>query len=476
MLISLTKNNSKSLLFDNKLIFLGSIALAVFITLIFRQFGVNHITLGIIMVLPVAGLFLFSFDTFLVIFILAMFINLEALMFKVAELLVIPFLLSYIITSKKLEFKSLRNPLTLPFFIYLITMIPSLSNSINVPLSIYLMYNFIAMVIVFHIVAERIEQKESLSRYLYIFLAMCFLNSLVIFIQYFTTGGRVFGFTGVVFVDYSALAVLISVIFILIGNGKNKLVFLFLALFILAALIMTETRNTLLSLGASFFTLILYLIKENKLFSINRRKVITYFIAVIVITIFAVIGLMVYAPQIFNRFTNLTAFSKMFVIEKNKIGVNSTFVTRVLIWLTALNAFVKHPIIGIGAFSFPFSSYLYYTIPPILFKAFVEGLSTHVTFFSTLTETGIIGTIGFLVFLISSLRIGFKSVKIAITYDERLISAVILFMQIYIFYSMFMTDAWLWGQCGMLWGFVLGLSLANYKILLKKAIQQNVQR
>ena len=58
--------------------------------------------------------------------------------------------------------------------------------------------------------------------------------------------------------------------------------------------------------------------------------------------------------------------------------------------------------------------------------------------------------------------------------NERILSVVILFLQIYIFFSMFMTDAWLWGQCGMLWGFILGLSVANYNILSKRVPALNV--
>ncbi len=474
MQISLKKTSWEGLYSSNKLIFWIGIALAILISFVLNQFGFNHITAGIIIGLPIIGLLVFGFEPFLMLMIISLFINYDALMFKVTTLLAIPLFVSYLITSRELNIRSFKNALTVPFLIYFFTMLPSLLNSINLPLSLYLMYNLYAMVLVFHILSTKIETQYQIKRYLNFFIIMCVINGFDIFVQFLTNGGRVFGFSGIVFVDYSAMAVLASLIFLIFSKGVKKYFYLILTLFILCALIFTQTRNTLVSLGVSFLAFIIYLIKENKIFNLGRKTVIAYFIVILVISSLLVIGLLIYMPGIFKRFTDLTAYNQMFVVEKSKVGINSSIVTRALIWLTALNAFIQHPIIGIGAFAFPFSSNFYYTIPTILFKLYVEGLSTHITFLSTLTETGIIGTIGFLIFLFSSLKIAFKTIKLAQDENERILSVVILFLQIYIFFSMFMTDAWLWGQCGMLWGFILGLSVANYNILSKRVPALNV--
>jgi O-antigen ligase len=95
-------------------------------------------------------------------------------------------------------------------------------------------------------------------------------------------------------------------------------------------------------------------------------------------------------------------------------------------------------------------------------------LSPHITFLANLAETGIIGFVGFLIFLGSSLWMGIKSVNLAFSEEQIFYSIIILALQFYILFSMFLTDAWLWGQCGMLWGVVLGLSIANYKIITQK--------
>jgi O-antigen ligase len=153
--------------------------------------------------------------------------------------------------------------------------------------------------------------------------------------------------------------------------------------------------------------------------------------------------------------------------------VSNSIVSRFLIWHTALNAFFRHPIIGIGAYSFRFDSQFYRTIPLVLYKIWVKDMSPHVTYLAVLTETGIVGFVGFAIFLVSTLRMGFKAVIHSKTDIQRYFSLGIFIVQVYVSFSMAVTDAWLWGQCGMLWSFVLGISVANYKMVVGQAPQPN---
>jgi O-antigen ligase len=147
--------------------------------------------------------------------------------------------------------------------------------------------------------------------------------------------------------------------------------------------------------------------------------------------------------------------------------VSNTLVSRLLIWHTAIKAFLYHPIIGIGAYCFRFDSKYYCAIPKIFYKAFVQDLGPHITYLAVLTETGIIGFLGFVLFLLSTIRMALKSVAMADTENQKYFSLGMLILQIYILFSMCMTDAWLWGQCGMLWGIILGVSWANYQIITR---------
>ena len=117
---------------------------SIAIVLVFKNYGVDRITLGLILGLPVLGLLIFNFDVFLILFVFSLFINESALLFKVAVLLTLPFLVSFFITTTEIKIKEIKNPLSFPFFIYLLSIIPSFFNSLQPMLSAYLMYNLFA--------------------------------------------------------------------------------------------------------------------------------------------------------------------------------------------------------------------------------------------------------------------------------------------------------------------------------------------
>jgi O-antigen ligase len=178
--------------------------------------------------------------------------------------------------------------------------------------------------------------------------------------------------------------------------------------------------------------------------------------------------LSIFIPEIFSRI--LEVFSSKHKALGSDSIVSNSLISRLLIWHTALNAFFHHPIVGIGAYSFCFDSQHYRTIPLFLYKDFVKDLSPHITYLAVLTETGIVGVIGFLFFLLSTLKMGYTSIKRSKTVTDKYFSFGIFIVQIYIAFTMSISDAWLWGQCGMLWSIVLGISVANYKIILGQAL------
>jgi O-antigen ligase len=174
----------------------------------------------------------------------------------------------------------------------------------------------------------------------------------------------------------------------------------------------------------------------------------------------------VYFPHAFTRIAELGQTSRYEVRTVEDFSINS-MVTRLLVWMTAWQAFLAHPLLGIGAYSFPFASAEYFTIPPSLYLRYVRGLSPHVTYLASLAETGIVGLTGFLVFLGSSLRTATRAVRLSRVGEERFVSTSLFVVQLYIAVSMTMTDAWLWGQCGMLWALILRMNAGNYLALVR---------
>jgi O-antigen ligase len=108
-----------------------------------------------------------------------------------------------------------------------------------------------------------------------------------------------------------------------------------------------------------------------------------------------------------------------------------------------------------------------------LYESFVERLTPHETFLAILTESGIIGFLGFVIFLISTIVFAIKSYLISKSVEELFYSEIILWLTLYTLFSMIITDAWLWGHGIVLWGLLIGMSIANRKIINLNSSKQN---
>jgi O-antigen ligase len=448
----------------NYKVLLSGLLLIIPLLFVLNLFSLNTRIVLIVLGLPLIAIFLFSFRAFKYLFILSLFTNYYLLGLYLTVFIAIGFLFSFLLAHTQLEYSFFKTPLTAPFLIYFISILPSFLNSSNVILSIYYSLNLFGIAILLFVFGYVINTYQEINKIIMSFIILCLLDAIVIIVYSLFRNGREYGLSGIVFVDYSAMGVLILLLFIVFERQGN--IFLNIAgiLVLLAGLIFTQTRNTFISLLLTSVSIFAYMIFSKKQFSVSKRRIIYVFTSIILISVLFLIVLNTLKPEVFQRFNQLDSGRILNVKQETDFKGNS-ILTRLLIWDTAWNAFKAHPIIGIGAYSFPFESVRYYTIPRDLYQKFVEGLSPHVTYIANLTETGILGFIGFVILMIASLKTGFKSVKLAVSSEQKHFSTILLTLQIYIFFSMFLTDAWLWGQCGMLWGMVMGTLIANNRII-----------
>lgn len=453
--------------FDIRLFLLGIIFIIPLI-LILNNSALSLQSVVVVISLPLLTILLFGFEGYKYFFILSLFTNyyLYGLYFSVFVSLGL--LVSFIITYRNIAADFFKSPLTLPVVIYYCTIIPSLVNSSNILLSVYIMLNLHAIVILTLIFGYTCNSYEKIRKIIFAFIGLTTIDALVIIYLALVYGGRKFGISGVVYVDYSAMSIIVLFLYMLFNrkniSKNNTAITAVLIMVILAGLIFTQTRNTFISLSLTFLTLFIFITIKRSKFNISSGKLVGVFSSIIAVSLILVIVLTYVNPDIFQRLDQLNK-SNVLSVKKESDFSSNTLLTRLLIWDTAWNAFKAHPVIGIGAYSFPFESSAYSTLPKDLYKEFVEGLSPHITFLANLAETGILGLLGFLLFLGASIRLGIESIKLAFSEEQIFYSIIILALQFYIMYSMFLTDAWLWGQCGMLWAVVLGLSIANYKII-----------
>ncbi|MDI6767806.1 MAG: O-antigen ligase family protein, partial [Bacteroidota bacterium] len=263
---------------------------------------------------------------------------------------------------------------------------------------------------------------------------------------------------GIMFTDYSGISIIVSFVFLVLYKGFKRLKFLFIFTLFSLGNIATQTRNSAITVIISLFLIGIFLMLKAHDFKLSRKKVVLSWIGVLIIIALSFLSIQQINPEIIKRTGELEGDKVQFI---NEAGYpTGSIASRFLIWHTAAQAFVAHPFIGIGIYSFPFSSQDYSKIPKVLYDQFVKGRTPHVGYFALLVETGVIGLLGFLFFIISSLKYSFRILPYLKDKDEKTLGIGLISIIIYISISMFVTDAWLWGHGIILFAFALGLLVA----------------
>jgi O-antigen ligase len=194
-----------------------------------------------------------------------------------------------------------------------------------------------------------------------------------------------------------------------------------------------------------------------------RRKQIAIFVTglcAVGIIVFVIAGLM--GSGISQRFSSLN-LGQDYGLEA---GTTNSMISRLMIWDTALHAYHSSPIVGIGMYSFPYSSRRYSALPDFLYDDYVYSVTPHLGYLTVLTETGIIGMIGFLYLLIGILRISYKAHMAAVSDEQKYVVFTVSMILIYIMISLGVSDAWFSDSGIMIWGVFLGLLGALIKNIL----------
>jgi O-antigen ligase len=435
-------------------------------TMLFKTQGVSAIPLLALIGIPVGLLLLLNPEYVFLASVTVLFVRVDALYLNMVVWTSFAVLAALFVNYVPDDEPRARNPLTVPFWILVCTIIPSYYNTVNLGFSLIGLINMVSMAVMAFAVCKLAQGYSFIKLAAGAFLVFALLNGVSVVYETFTTPYRAFGIAGIVYVDFVCIAILMTAVLILFFKRRHVMLLFACIIFFIVALIFTQTRNVIISLMMSFGFFCFLLLKHAEKFKVNRKNFILTVSAAVAVVVLIVFALMVVAPQAFARILDLGTKQSWEVRGAEDFARNS-WVTRLLIWHTALNAFLQHPLIGIGAYSFPNDAQYYFTIPPKLFKLFVEGASPHQTLVGVLTETGMLGLAGFLTFTITLFRTGQKAFRAAVGDEQLYFSFGLLVVQFYIFSSMLLTDAWLYGQCGILWSIVIGLSLGNYFIVMR---------
>ncbi|MBI5463905.1 MAG: O-antigen ligase family protein [Ignavibacteriales bacterium] len=402
--------------------------------------------------------------------ILALFINLQY-GFTASGWFSVILLMSYLVSREGDLSIDFKHPLMMPIVVYLASVLPSLLNLTRPYPALLHLYNLVAMLLIVCIIGSQVLSLDDIRKYMGWYFLLTAASSIDVIVRITLSGRRDFGFAGIMFVDYAGLGTVCAFTLMLLNRGSKKFWYGMLTLLFVAALILNQTRSIWVVTAVSLALAILYFIRRAEAYGYARRKLVVVFASVVVFIIGFYGIAEVITPKIAERTTEIVS-SKRQAFDPSGLPTNS-IVTRLLIWQTAINAFAAHPIIGIGAYSFPIESRSYRTIPLYLYKRYVQGLSPHTTHLAVLVETGLVGMMGFLFFMYGVLRMSFSSMRADQPPELRQYSAALGWSTVYIALSMVVTDAWLWGHGIILMSIILGFNVALHRLRNSTMTQVN---
>jgi len=308
---------------------------------------------------------------------------------------------------------------------------------------------------------------DDIRRLWIVYLACGAANALDVIVEAGRGVGRPFGFAGIMFGDYAGLGLCVALALAVAGRGKEARVAAAVAALFIVGLVLTQTRNSWLASGATVVIMGAFSLLRPGVTGIPRVRLIRAGAAGTALLIVIAVAVLLLTPRVAVRALNATESDRPAVDEEGL--VSNSLVSRAMIWDTALNAFRAHPIIGVGVYGFPEASKMYSRLPPLLYENYVFRNSAHQTHLAVLSETGLLGGAGYLVFMVACVSAAFRTIARSGggprgTYAFAGTSALM-----YIVVSMFFTDAWMWGQGIVLFALALGSIVALDKLPREKA-------
>ena len=432
------------------------ITLLVFVSLIFffKSYTPPTKLLLILFCVTILTFLILNFKVVYTIFILSFFLEFGIYYFYLPTL-IFPFVALSFIINYTFQYSEIKNQIFYYFSLFFITIIPSYFAAIRHPESYFISYNLLAFVVILLITPFIFKKLDSVLSVGVTYLVGCSFNAIYLIIMSLITGKRAFGFAGIMYVDLVGVGIIIAFSSLLFFK-KFRFLSGIITMLLIVALIFTQTRNSWISTGLVILMLTVYYIVKNKKFKIpdvySVKKLVLVVLSIIVII--SIIGIA--NPNVFSRVTETKSQSTEELAVTMDFG---SIATRFFIWKIAYSVFEANPIIGTGFHSFRFISYDYSNLDPFLYDTFVKNLTPHTTILALLADTGIIGFLGFVIFMFLTIKFFKENLKLSITQNQKILSFILFWCQIYILISMIMTDAWLWGTLHMLWAVILGISV-----------------
>ncbi len=362
----------------------------------------------------------------------------------------------------KKEWKFKKNCLDIPFIVLIFAVLISVINAVNRRAWLIETIHLFQLIAVYYLVVNTITNVKIAKRFLFVFFAVMFMQSVYGIVQYLTQIGpefiteggrriiRASGTMGLQFPVYLFSTIPIAGIFFIGAKTKReKILFSFLLCLLGIALFFTLVRGGWLSGFLGILSVfILALIKK----IINLKKVAVIGVAILLFS-FLILSLFPETRErVSKSFPTIFARKEIETITKEPLtGAQRTLKIRAEFWREAWNMFKKHPFTGVG-----FNNYSEF-LPDRL--KYMEGQSPYNIFLRFLAETGIIGFTGWVLLLFFLFRAGFRNIR-NFSFLKREMLSIGLLGVMFAWLGQSLWGIVIVGGAGTLYFFLMGLLVA----------------
>jgi len=344
----------------------------------------------------------------------------------------------------------------LPFVVLIIATLVSTVFAYNPSLSIVPCARIIVIYLAFRAVFKfglEISVRKILLFYIYLVFLLS-LHNIALFVMH-AGQVRVFGFSSLGYESFSMTALPMALAFWLWSESRReKIKFGAIAVAIGLGIVATQARGPLLSVALAV-PLLMWLAavkarRENDRRTISALKLLLIPLVVLGVAVIVLSGTL-FAGSIMRYEAAIDSFTRP----------TGTIALRLVLWQTAIMAFLDHPFTGIGIGNFRVVHELYPVLKTMPLHFYVRGMSAHNVILHYLAETGLIGALALVVLAWGGLKRSYYDFRRKLSRKDTQVTAALYIGMLVFCITILYMRAWTWGQGGYVMALLFGLVAAR---------------
>lgn len=344
----------------------------------------------------------------------------------------------------------------LPFVILIVATIVSTVFAYKPSYSIVPCLRIIVIYLAFRAVF-RFGLELSVRKILLFYIYLIFLLSLHNIALFVMHGGhlRVFGFSSLGYESFSMTALPMTLAFWLWSDSRReKFKFGAITVAIGLGIIATQARGPLLSVALAIPILMYMAVikarRESDHQTISALKILMVPLVGLGLLVVLLSGTL-FAGSIMRYEAAIDSFTRP----------TGTIALRLVLWKTAIMAFLDHPFTGIGIGNFRIVDELYPALKTVPLHFYVKGMSAHNVILHYLAETGLVGALALVALTWGGLRASYQDFRRKLNREETQVTAALCIGMIVFGVTILYMRAWTWGQGGYVMALLFGLVAAR---------------